>query len=156
MLPVKLEESSFGDVLEQLSPYLVKAQQVTAANEYDAPVYLKTLVDGLLLTGKLLAEASYSYSESKNARKRAEAVALLEKFPAYRDLKKIKGTVGEGEAFVSLDDDVKNAQEMESRFDALVTYLQTVRMSLQYSHDDLKKAVYSNKDADKNKTQYLV
>lgn len=141
--------------IEVLAPFIAKARQVTGATELDAPFYMKELVDGIMMSGQLMAQASYRYSQAKAQRKRAEATALLERFPEFVRERKIKGTVGEGEAFVALDNDVKRALEEEAKYEALYGYILNTKSCLTMAHDDLKKAIYSNKDYTRDRTPLL-
>jgi hypothetical protein len=142
--------------IDVLVPYVTRARQVTGATETDTPFYMKELVDGILAAGQLMAQASFQYSQAKARRKRAEATALLERFPKFVAERKIKGTVAEGEAFVALDDDVKNAYESEAQYEALFGYIQNTKQCLTMAHDDLKKAIYSNKDYNKDRSVTMV
>lgn len=143
-------------VVEILAPYVTKARQVTGASEVDAPFYMKELVDGILASGQLIAQASFQYSQAKSNRKRSEAIALLEKFPKFVAERKIKGTVAEGEAFVALDENVKKAYETEAQYEALFGYIQNTKQCLTMAHDDLKKAIYANKDFSKDRSITMV
>lgn len=138
--------------IETLAPYIAKARGVTGADETTAPFFMKDLVDGILVAGRLMAQASFQYSTAKSARKRAESVALLDKFPEFVKERKIKGTVAEGEAFVALDEDVKKTAEEEARYEALYGYIQNAKQCLTMAHDDLKKAVYTQKDYVKDRS----
>ncbi len=142
--------------IEALVPYVTKARQVTGATETDAPFFMKELVDGILASGQLIAQASFQYSQAKARRKRAEAAALLERFPKFVAERKIKGTVSEGEAFVALDEDVKHAYEEEAQYEALFGYIQNTKQCLTMAHDDLKKAIYTNKDYSKDRSVTMV
>lgn len=142
-------------VVETLLPYVTKAKLVTGATEVDAPFYLKDLVDGIMVSGRLMSQASFQYSQARSRRKRAEAVALLERFPAFVAERKIKGTVLEAEAFVALDADVKAAQADEAQYEALFGYIQNTKQCLTMAHDDLKKAVYSTKDYSRDRSLTL-
>jgi hypothetical protein len=132
------------NAVEQLAPYLAKSNSAPLVTEADAPVYLKDMVNGIILASRLFSECSLRATQAKHQRKRAEAVAYLEKYPAYIAEKgQKKGTVAEIEAFVTLDQEVQQAQDKEAYFDSLSTYLLNVRQSLILSHDDVKKSVYS-------------
>jgi hypothetical protein len=143
--------------VEALVPFIAKAREASVVSEADAPFYLKEMVSGIVTASQLLASASLQYNNVRNQRKRKEAVAQLEKYPAYMAANGItkKGTVAEIEAFVSLDEDVIAMQDKEAFFDAMVTYVSSVRQSLILSHDDIKKTVYSRSLDNLNKTPML-
>jgi len=150
-----LSSTLSDQAIEALAPFVAKARGVTGADETTAPFFMKDLVDGILVAGRLMAQASFQYSTARTARKRAEGVALLDKFPEFVKERKIKGTVAEGEAFVSLDEDVRRTAEEEARCEALYGYIQNAKQCLTMAHDDLKKAVYTTKDYAKDRTPTL-
>lgn len=152
MLSLELTDSA----LDQLMPYLAKSKEAAQISEADAPFFLKEIVQGILVASQILAQANLQASQSRNVRKRAEAVAYLEKYPEYIKANNLKkGTVAEIEAFVTLDEDVIRTQDREAYYESLATYLANVRQSLVMSHDDVKKAVYSRSLDNMNRTPML-
>lgn len=134
---------------EQLSPYITKAKSVAAITEFEAPLFLKNMVDGIFLAGGIANQFSYYFSLAKTECKRVEAVVKLEEFPVYVKERGIKGTVNEAEAFVDCNPNVLMARDKLSQMEALYAYAIGVKNSLVYHHDDAKKTIYSSKDYDR-------
>jgi hypothetical protein len=143
--------------VETLIPYIAKAKEASVVAEADAPFYLKEMVSGIIVASQLLASASLQYTNVRNQRKRKEAIAQLEKYPSYMVANGLtkKGTVSEIEAFVTLDEEVVALQDKEAFFDAMVTYISSVRQALILSHDDIKKTVYSRSLENLNRTPMI-
>lgn len=151
-----LRQDISEELIEEVAPYLARARQITGVTEVDALFYLKELIDGVLLSGKILANLSYQYSKAKTDRKRAEAVAYLEKYPEFaKERGGKKGTVAEIEAFVLLDEDVDRATENERYMESLYSYMLNVKQSLTMAHDDLKKAIYGRSMEMQNRTAHM-
>jgi hypothetical protein len=144
------------DAVDQLAPFIALTKNSSVVTELDAPFHLKELVQGIILSSKLLAQASLQAAQAKNSRKRKEAVAFLEKYPEHLKANSLKkGTVAEIEAFVTLDKDVCDAQDKEAYFESLVVYISNVRQSLIMSHDDIKKSVYNRSIEGMNRTAMI-
>lgn len=134
-----IQEKIHGDI----TPYLVEAKKAAALYEGDAPVFLKTMVDGILKVAEHISVVSYKMGDAKKQRKRSEAIAALESFPEYAKSKGIKGTSDQMGHFVNIQEEVLSAVDDELYYSSMLEYLYTVRDALRMAHDDAKKTVYS-------------
>ena len=152
---INIEEEVTQQTINKLAPYVAMTKRLTHVVDGQTLNALQALVDALIETGKLVAQVSFQAKQAKSERKKAEGIALLERFPEYVKDRKIKGTVAEAEAFVKIDKDVIAAQRQEDYFTALYEYVTSAKDGIQNAHDDLKKDKYSSTDTYKDKSKML-
>lgn len=132
-------------ISDKLRPYSAKLSEMSRVNEHDAPVFLKIMIDGLLVTGQLISSVSYKAEKAKINRRTQEALAA-ENFRDYAKAKGIKGTVDERNHFINVQDHVLQALEEEAAYEAMMQFLMIKKESFRMAHDDVKKFVYFRND----------
>lgn len=142
--------------LSILAPHIAVAERIHEANEFTAQKILSSLSFGLRKSGEFLAVAMYNYSQAYTARKRAEALALLDDFPAWAKSQDIKPTESIRSAFVDAHPSVLEAREKENRFEAFKEQLSVLKQQFTMAIASVRSSVYSYKDSNRMSASNLL
>lgn len=129
-------------VFTRLQPYIAKLALIPSVTLDNTPFLLGSLLEGYTRIQEMLIEATYRLIQATKERDGVEAIATLEKFPAYCEAKGIKGTVDQCSKFLCLDQDVLIARDNLAKAVALESYLNTQSKTFYIAIDNLKKAQY--------------
>lgn len=140
------------DAVVTLAPFLAMAERVSEAlHPAVAPKLLGQLSEGFRKAGEYLAIAKYQYQQSRNERKRQEAIAFIDEFPKWLRAKKaegedVKSTDAIRTHFVAMFPAVIHAKEREAFYEAVQEQLITMKTELFMGISTAKAIAYGYKD----------
>jgi hypothetical protein len=139
---IKVEEQA-----KALAKYNDNLQNLAkASNPMNAPGMIQ---DFLLMydeTSVILAEAIHLQSKLKSEVEMVESIAYLEKSKDYLATKQIKDTSEARKMYIPIDQEVIDISSLQSRVEALVTYLKNKTVVFKCAHDDAKKLAYGQEN----------
>lgn len=135
---------SMEEIVECLAPLILKTSESSRVTQYDAPVYLQNLRDGLTMIAKIKAGCTALKSNAKKELEKVEAVTRLEKFPEFAVSRGItKATEKDKQAFLVLQQEYEDALDEFNKWEAICTYVDNIRSTVYTCIDDTKKDIYS-------------
>lgn len=135
---------SMQDITSTLAPIISKTYESHTITQYDAPLFLGKLREGLYLIAELKAQCSTFKSQAKKELERTEAVVRMEKFPAFAEERGIqKPTEKDKQAFLVMQEEYEQAYDEVTKWESICTYVDMVRSAVYTCIDDTKKNLYS-------------
>lgn len=131
-------------IITVLTPFIAKTFESTKVNEHDAIYFLQHMREGLLKIGEIYAQTQFQESQAKLNLERLEARLRLEDFPVWAIEKGyLKATEKDKQAFIVLQPEYEMLYREHAQWEAINTYLSTVRSNLYTTIDDVKKTTFS-------------
>lgn len=137
---VKVEETLEAIDLTKIAEYTRKLKDIgNGFNKLMAPVYLRDYIVAFDVSSVMQARAVQAEMNAKAALEEAEAIAYLDRAPAYFKARDDKPTVESRKAFVAIDPDVKRAKEVHAKATALALLLRNKVQEFRFAIESVKK-----------------
>lgn len=124
--------------------YIDKIGDLASINKMMGAVYLRDFIEGQDVAGELIARAVQADIRAKARLEEAEAIAYLDRASDFLKARGLKDTSEARKMYISMDEDVKVAQDHKAKTEALVSLLKNKASILRQAHDDLKKILYGD------------
>lgn len=121
--------------------YRIEARisEIRSANPETMPDLVTDFNIGYLQIGRIISALQLEHAEAKMAYQEAKSIVLLDKAEGILKDKGLKSSTDSREAVVTLDQDVKEAQNRMHAIDACLTLLYNKLTAMEWAYNSAKK-----------------